>query len=62
MGISIRRYFPAKGTAGLARNLVKGYSRDPCPPPMINPKTAFIFMLDNLFLPVPMVILIMQQP
>ena len=31
MGMSMRRYFPAMGTAGLARSLVSGYRRVPCP-------------------------------
>src|SRR5512135_2692107 len=35
MGMSIRRYFPAIGTAGLLRDLVSGYSRVPRPPPRI---------------------------
>src|SRR5258708_5290745 len=33
MGMSIRRYFPARGTAGFDRNLVSGYNRVPLPPP-----------------------------
>ena len=35
IGISTNRYFPAKGTAGLHLNLVKGYKRVPLPPPII---------------------------
>src|SRR5262245_44254692 len=35
IGMSTRRYFPASGTAGLARSLVSGKSRVPAPPPMI---------------------------
>src|SRR5688500_2683776 len=42
MGISMRRYFPAIGTAGFERSLVSGCSRDPRPPPMMIPKTSFI--------------------
>ena len=34
-GISTKRYFPARGTAGFERSLVKGKSRDPTPPPMM---------------------------
>src|SRR5687768_12197619 len=41
-GTSIRRYFPASGTAGLARSLVSGKSRVPAPPPRI---TASIFSI-----------------
>jgi hypothetical protein len=33
IGISTKRYFPAIGTAGLERVSVKGYRREPCPPP-----------------------------
>src|ERR1035438_10548298 len=39
MGISTRRYLPANGTAGLARSLVNGNRRVPCPPPMITEST-----------------------
>src|SRR5512134_2194075 len=35
IGMSTRRYFPASGTAGLARSLVRGKSRVPMPPPRI---------------------------
>src|SRR5262249_737832 len=35
MGMSMSRYFPATGTAGLARSWVSGKSRAPCPPPRI---------------------------
>ena len=35
-GISMSRYLAAKGTAGLARNLVSGYRRVPRPPPSTN--------------------------
>ncbi len=31
--MSMMRYGPPKGTAGLARSRVSGYSRSPCPPP-----------------------------
>jgi hypothetical protein len=41
MGMSINRYFPAMGTAGLARILVKGYRRLPAPPPRMIAKTRF---------------------
>ena len=33
IGTSMRRNFPATGTAGLARSLVSGHNRVPCPPP-----------------------------
>src|SRR5215212_6738862 len=35
IGMSIRRYLPAIGTAGLLRDLVRGYRRVPRPPPRI---------------------------
>jgi len=35
MGISTMRYFPARGTAGLDRSLVRGKRRLPAPPPMM---------------------------
>src|ERR1700685_717356 len=36
---SIMRYLPPKGTAGLARSLVSGYSRVPFPPASTIPST-----------------------
>src|ERR1044071_5728032 len=42
MGISTTRYLPASGTAGLARSLVKGNKRVPCPPPMITANTLLV--------------------
>src|SRR6202050_3376504 len=36
---SIIRYFPPKGTAGLARSLVKGKRRVPLPPASTMPRT-----------------------
>src|SRR3989304_1588688 len=39
-GMSMIRYFPARGTAGLARSLVSGHSRAPRPPPRINPNMS----------------------
>src|SRR5436305_153116 len=42
MGISTRRYLPARGTAGLARSLVKGKSRVPAPPPMMTDRTLLV--------------------
>src|SRR5208337_672260 len=33
---SIIRYLPPKGTAGLARSRVRGWSRVPCPPAITN--------------------------
>src|SRR5579862_611556 len=44
MGISTSRYLPAKGTAGLARSLVNGNSRVPCPPPMITESTLLVLI------------------
>ena len=41
-GISIRRYLPANGTAGLARIFVSGYNRVPAPPPRMIARTRFI--------------------
>src|SRR4051812_765753 len=38
-GISISRYFPAIGTAGLLRDLVSGKRRVPRPPPRISETT-----------------------
>ena len=42
MGMSMRRYFPAIGTAGFERILVNGCRREPRPPPIITPRTSFI--------------------
>src|SRR5512139_400059 len=39
MGMSTRRYFPAKGTAGLARSRVRGNRRLPWPPPRMMVRT-----------------------
>src|SRR3990172_886052 len=39
-GMSMMRYFPASGTAGLARSLVSGHSRAPRPPPRISPNMS----------------------
>jgi len=44
IGISISRYFPARGTAGFVRSRVSGYSRDPTPPPITTAITSFIRM------------------
>src|SRR5215471_7723108 len=43
MGMSTSRYLPASGTAGLARSLVSGNNRVPCPPPMITESTLLVF-------------------
>ena len=40
MGMSTRRYLPARGTAGLARSFVSGKSRVPAPPPMMTATTS----------------------
>src|SRR5688500_17798600 len=42
IGTSTSRYFPASGTAGLARWAVSGKSRVPAPPPRITESTRFI--------------------
>src|SRR3954469_14850716 len=42
IGMSIRRYLPAIGTAGLLRDLVSGKSRVPRPPPRISAMTRGI--------------------
>src|SRR6516165_6081105 len=39
IGMSIRRYLPATGTAGLLRSWVGGYSRVPRPPPRMRLRT-----------------------
>src|SRR5512136_1972350 len=39
MGMSTKRYFPAKGTAGLARSRVRGNRRAPWPPPRMMVRT-----------------------
>src|SRR5664280_1329868 len=44
MGISTRRYLPASGTAGLARSLVSGNRRVPCPPPMMTESTLLVLV------------------
>src|SRR5688572_17973766 len=42
IGTSTSRYFPASGTAGLERWLVRGNSRVPAPPPRITASDRFI--------------------
>src|SRR5258705_3234014 len=42
MGMSISRYLPAIGTAGLERCSVSGNRRDPRPPPRMTLRTSFI--------------------
>jgi hypothetical protein len=42
IGMSMRRYLPAIGTAGFERIFVNGCKRDPRPPPIIIPSTSFI--------------------
>src|SRR5690606_1836480 len=44
MGTSTSRYFPAKGTAGLAREAVSGNSRVPAPRPRM---TASIWLIER---------------
>ena len=43
-GMSIKRYLLARGTAGFALNLVRGYKRVPAPPPRIIPNTLFTLL------------------
>src|SRR5579862_2917435 len=45
MGISTMRYFPASGTAGLARSFVSGNRRVPWPPPIMTESTLLVLML-----------------
>src|SRR5690606_36652250 len=47
-----RRYLPARGTAGLARSFVSGYSLDPTPPPRTTASTSCI-RISNLLLHYP---------
>src|SRR4029450_4609506 len=42
IGMSIKRYFAPRGTAGFARSFVKGYSGAPAPPPKMITKTRFM--------------------
>ena len=42
IGMSTSRYLPASGTAGLARSLVSGNRRVPCPPPMMTQRTLLV--------------------
>ena len=44
IGISTKRYFPAIGTAGLDLSAVKGYNRDPWPPPKIIESTLLLII------------------
>src|SRR5688572_3595325 len=39
MGMSMSRYLPATGTAGLDRDRVRGKSREPRPPPRMRART-----------------------
>src|SRR5687767_3022861 len=40
IGMSIRRYLPPIGTAGLDRSWVSGNSREPWPPPRMSARTS----------------------
>ena len=42
MGMSMRRYLPPMGTAGLLRCRVRGNRREPRPPPRMTASTSFI--------------------
>ena len=44
IGMSTSRYLPASGTAGLARSLVSGNRREPCPPPMMTQSTLLVLV------------------
>ena len=44
-GMSTKRYFEAKGTAGLDRAAVRGYRRVPFPPPIITVNTFCAFVI-----------------
>lgn len=50
IGISTNLYFPAIGTAGLERSLVKGYNLEPCPPPNIIASTLLLIMVIGLMI------------
>src|SRR5690242_16257516 len=45
MGMSTMRYFPASGTAGFARSLVRGNNRVPWPPPIITERTLLVLIV-----------------
>ncbi len=46
--MSIIRYVPAKGTAGLARSRVRGKRRSPAPPARSTPSVSFIVMVSQI--------------
>src|SRR5438876_551422 len=48
MGMSMRRYLPAIGTAGLLRSMVSGYNRVPRPPPRIKLSTRCMVVVPRL--------------
>src|ERR1035437_10833115 len=43
--MSMMRYWPAKGTAGLARSRVSGKSRSPAPPASSTPSVSLMILL-----------------
>src|ERR1700733_8247195 len=43
--MSMMRYWPAKGTAGLARSRVRGKSRSPAPPASRTPSVSLMVLL-----------------
>src|SRR5258708_22219505 len=51
MGMSISRYLPAMGTAGLERCTVGGNRGEPRPPPRITLRTSFMRALSGLLRP-----------
>jgi hypothetical protein len=55
IGISIKRYFAPTGTAGFDRCSVKGYKRDPAPPPNIKATIFTVFSTPGIFLPIEVV-------
>src|SRR5437763_3735199 len=45
IGMSMRRYLPATGTAGLLRSIVSGNSRVPRPPPRMRLRTSLMLLV-----------------
>src|SRR5438094_2633977 len=44
IGMSTRRYLPARGTAGFERSRVSGNTRVPCPPPIMTERTLLVLV------------------
>jgi len=49
IGISTNQYFPARGTAGLLLFAVRGYRREPAPPPRITATTDLLIHISFNF-------------